>query len=108
LEEIIMEYDIDAIRCYQSVMFDKRNETFFATRQINEKAPLKLEIIEAINAVSIKSERDHILVPLTNVSAVYLKSPIKKEQDEKNRVERAKVDLKNDIVKPKKPLRRSI
>jgi len=28
------KYEIDAIRCYQSVMFDKRQETFFATRQI--------------------------------------------------------------------------
>ena len=101
-----MEYDIDAIRCYQSVMFDKRNETFFASRRINEKAPLKLEIIEEINAVSIKSERDHILVPLTNVSAVYLKSPIKKEQDEKNRVERAKMDSPREIIKPRKPIGR--
>ena len=81
-----MKYDIDAIRCYQAVMFEKRQETFFATRQINEKAPLKLEIIEDISAVSIKSERDHILVPLTNVSAVYLKSPIKIEQREKDAV----------------------
>ena len=52
-----MKYNIDAIRCYQSVMFEKRQETFFASRQINEKAPLKIEIIEGINVVSLKSER---------------------------------------------------
>ena len=83
-----MKYNIDAIRCYQSVMFEKRQETFFASRQINEKAPLQLEIIEDINAVSIKNERDHILIPLTNVSAVYLKSPLKKEQEVKDKKER--------------------
>jgi len=83
-----MKYDIDAIRCYQSVMFEKRQETFFASRQINEKAPLKIEIIEGINVVSLKSERDHILVPLTNVSAVYLKSPLKREQETKDNTER--------------------
>ena len=93
-----MKYNIDSIRCYQSVMFDKRNETFFASRQINEKAPLQLEIIEDINAVSIKSERDHILVPLTNVSAVYLKSPLKREQETKDNTERQR---KTVIAEPK-------
>ena len=90
-----MKYDIDAIRCYQSVMFEKTNETFFASRQINNRKPLELEIIEAINMISIKSERDHILIPLTNVSCVYLKSPIKKEQEEKNIAERNKSGVSN-------------
>mgnify|MGYP003140506004 CR=1 FL=1 len=93
-----MKYDIDAIRCYQSVMFEKRQETFFASRQINEKAPLKIEIIEGINVVSLKSERDHILVPLTNVSAVYLKSPLKREQETKDNTERQR---KTVIAEPK-------
>ncbi len=101
-----MKYNIDAIRCYQAVMFDKRQETFFATRQINEKAPLKLEIVEEINAVSIKSERDHILVPLTNVSAVYLKSPLKVEQEEKDLKERSKKGSPREIIKPRKPIGR--
>tara|TARA_R110000824_G_scaffold17339_1_gene70533 strand:- start:12451 stop:12744 length:294 start_codon:yes stop_codon:yes gene_type:complete len=93
-----MKYNIDAIRCYQSVMFEKRQETFFASRQINEKAPLKIEIIEGINVVSLKSERDHILIPLTNVSAVYLKSPIKKEQEIRDSIER---QGKTVIAEPK-------
>ena len=93
-----MKYDRDAIRCYQSVMFEKRQETFFASRQINEKAPLKIEIIEGINVVSLKSERDHILVPLTNVSAVYLKSPIKRERETKDSSERQR---KTVIAEPK-------
>tara|TARA_R100000750_G_scaffold54268_1_gene39896 strand:- start:83 stop:394 length:312 start_codon:yes stop_codon:yes gene_type:complete len=100
------EYDIDAIRCYQAVMFEKRQETFFATRQINEKAPLKIEIIEGINVVSLKSERDHILVPLTNISAIYLKSPVKKEQDEKAKIERAKMNSPQIQVKPRKAIGR--
>ena len=93
-----MKYNIDSIRCYQSVMFEKRQETFFASRQINEKAPLKIEIIEGINVVSLKSERDHILIPLTNVSAVYLKSPIKKEQEIRDSIER---QGKTVIAEPK-------
>ena len=96
-----MKYDIDAIRCYQSVMFEKTNETFFASRQINNRKPLELEIIEGINMISIKSERDHILIPLTNVSCVYLKSPIKKEQEEKDIEKRSQSLTSNVIKKPK-------
>jgi hypothetical protein len=89
-----MKYDsdiIDSIRCYQSVMFNKRNETFFASRRINERQALEIEVLDKINMVSIKNEQDHILVPLTNVSAIYLKSPIKIEQDRKAEIERNKV-----------------
>jgi len=82
------KYDIDAIRCYQAVMFNKGNETFFATRRINADVALEIEIVEDLKVISIKSERDHILIPLTNVSAIYLKSPIKLEQAENDRIER--------------------
>tara|TARA_R100001510_G_C7633008_1_gene191596 strand:- start:206 stop:529 length:324 start_codon:yes stop_codon:yes gene_type:complete len=102
-----MKYDtdsIDAIRCYQSVMFDKRQETYFATRQINEKLALEIEILEKINMISIKNDRDHVLVPLTNVSAVYLKSPLKLEQESKDIKERAKIGTPNKAVKPKKAI----
>ena len=96
-----MKYVIDAVRCYQSVMFDKRQETFFATRQINNKQPIELEIIEELQMISIKSESDHILIPLTNVSAIYLKSPIKVEQAEKDAKERAKMPTPNIIKRPR-------
>ena len=72
-----MKYDIDAIRCYQAVMFEKRQETFFATRQINSRQPLEIKIIEGLNVISLKSEKDHILIPFANISAIYLKSPPK-------------------------------
>tara|TARA_R110002167_G_C12637648_1_gene648103 strand:- start:1308 stop:1616 length:309 start_codon:yes stop_codon:yes gene_type:complete len=96
-----MKYEIDSIRCYQAVMFNKGNETFFASRKINNVEPLELELIEGLNAVSIKSDRDHIIVPLTNVSAVYLKSPVKIEQAEKDEIERNKVATPSVIKKPR-------
>jgi hypothetical protein len=68
-----MKYDIDAIRCYQSVMFEKRQETFFATRQINNRQPIE----------------------------IYLKSPIKLEQAKKDAAERAKMPTPNIIKKPR-------
>ena len=96
-----MKYDIDAIRCYQSVMFDKRQETFFATRQINHKRPIEIEIVEGINMVSIKNDNDHILIPLTNISCVYLKSPIKLEQEKKDKEEREKQHTPTIIKRPR-------
>ena len=102
-----MKYDteaIDAVRCYQSVMFDKRQETYFATRQINEKLALEIEILEKINMISIKNDRDHVLVPITNISAVYLKSPLKLEQESKDKKERAKVGTPNKVERPKKAI----
>ena len=99
-----MKYNIDSIRTYQAVMFDKVTETFFSTRQINQRFPVKLELIESLNVVSIKNESDHILVPLTNVSAVYLKSPLKLEQESKDKKERAKVGTPNKVERPKKAI----
>ena len=96
-----MKYDIDAIRCYQSVMFNKSQHTFFATRQINDAPPLELRFLDDIGIVSIKSERDHILVPITNVSAIYLKSPIKKEQAAQDEVARRYKVSPNPIKRPK-------
>lgn len=85
------KYEIDAIRCYQAVMFNKGNETFFATRRINAQVALEIEIVEDLKVVSVKSDRDHILIPLTNISAIYLKSPIKVEQAEKDIRERERL-----------------
>ena len=64
-----MKYEIDAIRCYQSVMFEKTNETFFASRQINNRKPLELEIIENLNVISISiAARSVICLVAKNVS----------------------------------------
>ena len=51
--------------------------------------------------ISIKNDNDHILIPLTNVSAIYLKSPIKVEQAQKDAKERAKMPTANIIKKPR-------
>jgi hypothetical protein len=82
------KYDIDSVRIYQAVMFNRSNETFFSTRKINHTPGRKIEILEELQALSIKSDKDHIIVPLTNVSAIYLKSPLKIEQAEKDEAER--------------------
>ena len=98
--------EIDSVRVYQSVTFEKKNETYFASRKINLRAATEISINEEIGGVEIKSEKDHILVPFTNISCIYFKSPIKVAQDEKNKSvkevaeEQAKI-RKNSVKRPK-------
>lgn len=69
---------IDSVRVYQAVTFEKRSETFFSTRNINGTPGRKITLLDKF--VSIETNNDHILVPYTNVSAIYLLSNLKKEQ----------------------------
>jgi hypothetical protein len=70
--------EIDAVRVYQSIQFDKKNETHFSTRNLAKKQ-VKIEFHNTLSAIKITSTTDCVIVPLTNVSAIYLKSPIKQE-----------------------------
>lgn len=73
---------IDSVRIYQAVSFEKKNETFFSTRSIANKPACTISLCTDIDAVEVISAKDHILIPLTNISCIYLKSPTK-IQDEK-------------------------
>ena len=92
-------HEIDSVRVYQAVTFEKANETFFASRQINARKPCEIKILPELMSVSIKSAKDHILVPFTNISCIYLKSPIKLEQEAKNKEE---IEVKAKIASTKK------
>ena len=67
------KYDIDSVRVYQSVQFEKKQFTFFSTREINNTPGVEIEIIYDLQSISVKSKDDHIIIPLTNISCVYLK-----------------------------------
>lgn len=69
---------IDAVRTYQPISFDKKNETFFSTRN-SAKKQVEVKFHHFLEAVQITSKTDSVIVPLTNISAIYLKSPIKQE-----------------------------
>jgi hypothetical protein len=63
---------IKAIKMYQSVTFEKRAETHFTVLPVTNKPSTKLEFHKDIMCVSVKSDRDHILVPLTNICSIEL------------------------------------
>jgi hypothetical protein len=100
------KHEIDSIRVYQAVNFEKANETYFATRQINNRKACEIEILPELMSVSIKSPKDHILVPFTNISCIYLKSELKKQQEEKAIAEKSKLaanskTIRDTIKRPK-------
>jgi hypothetical protein len=79
------KYDIDSIHFQNAVQFEKTNELFLSTRTINGKKGKEIFIDYELKMLEVKSERDHILVPLQSVRAIYLKSPLKLEQIERDK-----------------------
>jgi len=79
------DYKIDAVHFFEAVQFEKTNEFFLSTRDINGKKGKKIKINHDLKIIEIKSESDHILIPLQSVRAIYLISPLKQRQiDEAN------------------------
>jgi len=66
------------------VKFEKQNELFISTRDINGKKGKRIWINYDLNMVEIESDRDHILIPLSSVRGIYLLSPLKLDQIEKS------------------------
>lgn len=73
--------EIDSIRVYQAVNFGKKNESHFSARAGTKKV-VKLSFHPTIQAVLIESPEDRVIVPLTNVSSITLKSPSTKKAED--------------------------
>ena len=95
--------EIYSIIVYQAVQFEKSNHTYFSTSDVNGTPGRKIEINEDWGGVEISSNRDHILVPVTNISVINFKSPIRIENIKKSEDARAKnVGIKpHEISRPK-------
>ena len=81
------KYEIDSVHFHNAVQFERQNELFISTRNINGKKGKEIVIDYDLKMLEIKSKDDHILIPLQSVRAVYLLSPLKLRQrdlDEKN------------------------
>lgn len=89
---------VHSVRTYQAVTFNKSSETFFSTERINLRSACEIKLHTDLAAVEINDGRDHILVPFTNISAIYLMSPIK-IKNQKDRDAEASRLKKNDESK---------
>ena len=80
------ELNIKAIRCYQSVFFHGTMHTSFNNLK-NPNNPreevVSLTYMPELHAVEVKDSKDHVIVPLTNVSSINLYSKIDEEVAER-------------------------
>jgi len=67
-----MSPKIKAVKLYQAVIFDKRSETYFTTLPVSNKISPEIRLVMEIMSIEIKSASETILVPITNVSCIYL------------------------------------
>jgi hypothetical protein len=63
---------IKAIRTYQAITFEKKNETFFTTVASGSRKVVELKLRQELMCVEVISPEDHLLVPFTNISAIHL------------------------------------
>lgn len=84
--------NIHSIRVYQAVKFDNKLSTYFVTEDTTHQRASEIEIIPDVG-VSVKNERDHVIVPFPNISAIRMNT--------ESAVEKRKAH-KEDISKPAK------
>ena len=97
INEVTKE-EIHAVRVYQSISFDKKNETYFSTSPASKKA-VNIAFHDTLQAIKIQSDNDSVIVPLTNVSAIYLRSKLKEQNIKEAQQEQKKL---SEIAKSKK------
>ena len=95
---------IRSIKVYQSVLFEKSMESSFSVHFIPHKAPVSLEYKAELGMIEVKSEKDHILIPLSNISAIHLWV---KEDDERvkhldNEMKKAVTNSGEEVKKVRK------
>ena len=95
--------EILAVRVYQAVKFNKSLDTFFSTERIKNLEPKKLTVNKEIGGIEIEDSRDHIVVPFTNVSVIYLKSKAAVEKIEEKKKQAEKVKKTNESKRDTTP-----
>lgn len=84
---------IKSIRVYQAVKFDNKLSTYFVSERTTYQKPSEMELIEGVG-VSVKNDKDHIIVPFPNVSMIQFDTELSKAKKEA---------LQADIKKPALP-----
>lgn len=85
------EKEIFQVKVYQSVQIDGKEHTYFNTIGANGKKAYKINLIPELQMVHISSDKDEILVALTNISCISLNSKIRKANTEFQKSEKAKL-----------------
>lgn len=93
---------IKSVRTYQAVMFEKIPQTYFSMIEIANKPKIELKLTEDTGAhfIEVKSEKDLVYIPLSNISGIYTFN----QSDEEN-LNFAKAEAKKTLTptEPKRP-----
>lgn len=93
---------ISAIRTYQSVLIDGRQDTFFRTVDINSmRKGVDISFHETLPAVVIKSKNDHVIVPMANIACIYMWTDKDNAKLSEREQELSKVASPNAIKRPR-------
>ena len=91
---------IDSIRVYQAVKFENKLLTFFQTGGGKHYRGLDIEIVPSIG-VSIKNDKDHVIVPFPNVGSITMVTDHKEELKEERIADMSKPAQAQKVSKPR-------
>lgn len=94
---------IRSIKVYQSVNFEKSVHTYFSSETIPSKPAVELSMQDKLQCVEVKSKNDHVLIPLTNIAAIYLWNEVTNEKEARKAIEAKKLSTggEKDLKRPR-------
>lgn len=95
---------IKSVRTYQAVTFEKRNENVFTIVPLDNRPNVEISFYGDSNQlVSIKSSKDHVIIPITNISAIYLWNEDDSKREQEKEIEKSKPQgiKAQDIKRPR-------
>ena len=73
---------IRLIRVYQSVNFNKAEQTSFIVKGSQRRKPVSISINKELIGVEISNEADHIFIPMANIACIHFDTTASKASDE--------------------------
>lgn len=98
---------IKAVRCYQSVLFEKQQQTSFTIVDIPGRPKMEISLAKVgsnTDVIEIKSEKDCVHVPLTNISGIYYYNEYDKHKESLRAEEAAKPKNTARAAEIKRPM----
>jgi hypothetical protein len=94
---------IKCIQTYQPVRYNNRPETFFSVVLIAGKKKIdEIRLMKELPILEIKGDEEIVLIPLTNVAAIYPWS-VEDDKVEQEKEERKKLKVAVDPSEIKRP-----
>lgn len=89
------------IRAYQDVKFEGKLQSFFTTKSTAHYRNVKISLVENIGAL-VESDKDSVIIPFTNISAINLDTEAKRESREAREADISKPAKAQKVSKIKK------